>query len=251
MEFALAILLALAAAALLWLKLHGFSTLNPGNSHEYDIKNVPVLPGKTPLHGKVILCLGSSVTHGMASKKVSFADYIAKRNGCTMIKAAVSASTLADVGPISYIKRLKKHHMVKKPIDCFLCQLSTNDATFMQKLGKISDSFEMKDFDTRTTIGGIEYIIAFAKKTWNCPIVFFTGTRYDNPRYHRMVNVLLELEEKWGIDVIDLWHNRKMNRISDNDYKLYMSDGVHPTQAGYLNWWTPPIEDGLYRVFES
>jgi len=251
MKLAFFLIFALLAAALVWFKFHGFGTLNPGNGHEFDLKNIYALPEETPLHGKVIFCLGSSVTYGMASKKVSFVDYIAKRNGCTMIKAAISASTLADVGPISYIKRLKRHPMTKKPIDCFLCQLSTNDATFMQRLGKISDSFEMEDFDTKTTIGGIEYIIAFAKKAWDCPIVFFTGTRYDNPRYHRMVNQLLELEEKWNITVIDLWHNRKMNRISAEEYRLYMSDGVHPTQAGYLNWWTPAIEDGLYRIFNS
>lgn len=242
--------LVLLIAVFVWFKLHGFGTFNPGNSHEYDLKNVAVLSEETPLHGKVIFCLGSSVTYGMASRRVSFADYIAKRNGCTMIKAAISASTLADTGPISYIKRLRRHPMRKKPVDCFLCQLSTNDATFLQRLGKISDSFDIDDFDTKTTIGGIEYIIAYVKKTWDCPIVFLTGTRYDNPRYHRMVNQLLELEEKWDITVIDLWHNRKMNRISDEEYKLYMSDGVHPTQAGYLNWWTPVIEEGLYRIFE-
>lgn len=250
MQFAFAIVIIILIIALVWFKFHGFGVLNPGNSHEYDIRNIAVLPEETPLHGKVIFCLGSSVTHGMASKKVSFADYIAKRNGCTMIKAAVSASTLADVGPISYIKRLRSHPMTQKPVDCFLCQLSTNDATFMQRLGKISDSFNIEDFDTKTTIGGIEYIIAYAKKTWDCPIVFFTGTRYDNPRYHRMVNQLLELEEKWKIHVIDMWHNRKMNRIPEEEYKLYMSDGVHPTQAGYLNWWTPVIEDELYKIFK-
>ena len=78
----------------------------------------------------------------------------------------------------------------------------------------------------KTTVGGMEAIIAFAEKTWNCPVVFYTGTRYDNPRYHKLVNLLLELQEKWGIEVIDLWHDEEMGRVSAEDYKLYMNDGV-------------------------
>lgn len=129
-----------------------------------------------------------------------------------------------------------------------MCQLSTNDATFHSELGKVSDSFDPADFDTKTTVGGIEYIISFVQRAWHCPVVFFTGTRYDNPRYHRLVNLLLEVQEKWDIEVIDLWHNAEMHRVSPEDYRLYMNDGVHPTKVGYLQWWTPAIEKQLYRI---
>ena len=33
-------------------------------------------------------------------------------------------------------------------------------------------------------------------------------------------------------------------------YALYMADPIHPTKAGYLKWWTPKIEEGLYAQFE-
>lgn len=205
--------------------------------------------------GQTVLCLGSSVTRGLAAGNVSFADYIARRSGCNFIKEAVSASTLAGRGRRSYIARLERHPAVNRGIDCFLCQLSTNDATFKSDPGDVSDSFDIASFDTGTTVGAMEYIIAFAKKTWDCPVVFFTGTKYDNPRYHRLVNLLLELRDKWGIEVIDLWHNREMNRVSPDDYKFYMNDGVHPTKAGYLEWWTPgdrgkPVQDfgGMERT---
>ena len=138
--------------------------------------------------------------------------------------------------------------MVKGPIDCFLCQLSTNDATFRSELGEISDSFSPEDFDPKTTIGGIESIISFVRRTWDCPVVFFTGTRYDNPHYHRLVNELLDLAEKWDIDVIDLWHDAALNRLDPEKRKLYMVDGVHPTKAGYRFWWTPAIEKALIKI---
>ena len=61
-----------------------------------------------------------------------------------------------------------------------------------------------------------------------------------------MVEQLLKLQEKYEIGVIDLWNDAEMNQVSEEDYKLYMFDGIHPTQAGYLNWWTPKMEAYLY-----
>ena len=65
-----------------------------------------------------------------------------------------------------------------------------------------------------------------------------------------MVNMLLDIAEKWDIDVIDLWHN-EMNDISRDLYRLYMHDGVHPTKAGYLLWWVPEIETQLRKILEK
>ena len=240
------ILFACCVGVGLWARFHGW--LRPGNGRRYDIRRVRPNPD-SPLRGKTIFCLGSSVTAGMSSMGVSFTDCLSRADGCVIIREAVAASTMADLAPNSYLRRLKKHPAVRRPVDCFLCQLSTNDATFYSQLCRISDSFDPKDFDTNTTAGGIESVIAFAREAWDCPIVFFTGTKYDNPRYHKLVNLLLQMAEKWGITVIDLWHDPEMNRVSPEDYRLYMNDGVHPTKAGYLLWWTPALQRGLYRVF--
>ena len=34
--------------------------------------------------------------------------------------------------------------------------------------------------------------------------------------------------------------------FSEKEYEVYMADPVHPTQAGYLEWWTPKMEEYLY-----
>ena len=65
-----------------------------------------------------------------------------------------------------------------------------------------------------------------------------------------MVNMLLDIAEKWDIEVIDLWHN-EMNDIPKDLYHLYMHDGVHPTKAGYLLWWVPEIETQLRKILEK
>jgi len=223
-----------------------------GNHEIYRPENVEPLPS-SPLQGKTIIFLGSSVTEGSASLGISFVDYIGKRNGVKTIKEAVSGTTLVtdgDESGQSYIPRMKNIDP-KIKADCFVCQLSTNDASQEKRLGTISDSFDMDTFDTGTIAGAIEYIIAYARKTWNCPVVFFTNTKYGSGHYDKMVNLLLKIQKKWGIGVINLWSNTEMNSISQDKRSLYMDDDIHPTQAGYLEWWTPVIETYLYEFLEK
>ena len=90
--------------------------------------------------------------------------------------------------------------------------------------------------------GAIEYIIAYAKATWKAPIIFFTNTRYDDVRYAAMVDLLFQIQQKWGIGVIDLWNDPAMNAVSSADRAVYMTDDVHPSSVGYREWWTPVME---------
>ncbi len=218
-------------------------TFAKGNNDKYSVANTQKLES-SPLAGKTIIFLGSSVTYGSAAKGESFADYMAKRDGISAVKEAVSGTVLVEEevwGKKSYIERLKTIDMSMKA-DAFVCQLSTNDATMKKELGTVSDSFEMKDFDTMTVAGAIEYIICYARQTWNCPVIFYTGTKYDNEYYGQMVDLLWEIQVKWDIGIIDLWNDEEMNAVSAEDYKLYMVNGIHPSRAGYREWWTPKFE---------
>lgn len=75
----------------------------PGNAEKYSLENIEPLEN-SPLGGKRICYLGSSVTLGLYSMDVSFADYISYRNGCEYVKEAVSGTTLVDNGKTSYIQ---------------------------------------------------------------------------------------------------------------------------------------------------
>ena len=218
----------------------------PGNAEQYHLEHVEPL-ADSPLAGKQLLFLGSSVTDGATSLGTSMADYIAKLDSCTVIKEAVSGTTLAGTKTSTYTSRLLQVDTGLQ-LDAIICQLSTNDATMKKTLGQVSDSTELADFDRDTVIGAMEYIIAYSRKTWDCPVVFYTGTKYDSAQYGQMVDALLQLKDKWGIAVIDLWNDPEMNSVSPEDYSLYMNDSIHPTQAGYLEWWTPKFQQCLYEV---
>lgn len=199
-----------------------------------------------PLSGLNIVWLGSSVTYGMMSGGYSMADLIEDNHNATnCYKYAISGTTLVNDDSSSYVERLKGVSPDMK-IDLLVVQLSTNDATEKKPLGTISDSKNMTEFDDTTISGAIESIIAYAEQTWNCPIVFYTGTYFESPEYSAMVDTLLQIQKKWDIGVIDLWNNKEMTALYGTEkYKEYMADDVHPTLEGYTEWWSPVFEEYL------
>ena len=223
---------------------------HPGNASEYSMDRVEALPG-SPLAGKRVLFLGSSVTYGAASLRESLPEYFAARLNCEVTKEAVSGTTLADTGENSYGQRLLRNVDPNTGYDLVVVQLSTNDATKKLPLGEIGAGTDIAGFDTSTVTGAMEFIIAYAKETWGCPILFYTNARYDSEAYAAMVRRLTELRDKWGIGILDLWSSDSFNGISESERALYMADPIHPTKAGYREWWCPVLEQQLLAYLEE
>lgn len=219
-----------------------FGWLNIGNSAKYNPDKVSEDKG-SPLNGKNLIFLGSSVTEGFMSYHKSFVDMIAAHTGAHCVKEAVSGTTLVDKGKgKSYVERLNKLDP-KLPCDVFVCQLSTNDATFKSPIGSISKTGE---FDTKTVSGAIEYIISYVKKTWGCPIIFYTNPQYPSAAYYAMYEQLLKIAKKWEVPVIDLWSNSEVN-TKEHKKRTYMNDHIHPTKKGY-QLWAPIIEKAIVNT---
>lgn len=217
----------------------------PGNADRYAVSQVKP-SGDETLKGKTVIFLGSSVTYGAASLGESFADDLSARLQCNVVKEAVSGTTLSTTSPNSYVTRLD--NIKTRQADLFICQLSTNDASQKKPLGEVTDSERMEDFDTDTVAEAMEYIIAYAKDKWDCPVVFYTNPKYDSDEYAAMVELLYEIRDKWGIGVIDLW--TELPEITEEERALYMADAIHPTRAGYLEWWTPVMEKDIIEMME-
>lgn len=214
----------------------------PGNADKYNVESVKPL-AESPLEGMNICYLGSSVTYGASSLQESFVEFIAKRNGTTYVKEAVSGTTLVTTGAGggSYVSRMKKIDKNAK-FDLFICQLSTNDASQNKPLGSIDST------DTTTVCGAINTIIDYAKTTWNCPVIFYTNAYYDSASYAAMVAAIKEISTVKDIGVIDLYTDTAFNDITSEQRSLYMADKIHPTKAGYLEWWMPKMEQFLYEA---
>jgi hypothetical protein len=236
-----------AGAAVLKLSKKSFNLRN-ANSEIYRPSRDFFVDGN--LNSKKIVFLGSSVTYGFAAKGISFVDFLRVEHGVNAVKEAVTGTTLADINEKSYVHRMKTNLNLQENYDLFACQLSTNDQRKNVPIGNISQSYNIEDFDTNTTIGAIEYIIAYVQNHWDCPIVFYTCLRKPDPSYELLRSKLFELQKKWHFAVIDIWNNKKLRKINA-EHPAFMLDDVHPTCAGYRYGWTPIFVRELEPMLES
>lgn len=215
--------------------------------YDNTVKTIPEADPSDPLAGLDIIWLGSSVTYGaQAGGHYSMVDAIQDNHpGTVCEKYAISATTLVNEKEDSYVSRMKLISKDETP-DLFVVQLSTNDATTGKPMGEVTDSTDPADFDDTTIAGAIETIISYVQETFGCPVVFYTGTYAEKENYEKMVDLLLKIQEKWGIGVVDMFHNEEMTAVYGTDlYNEYMHDEVHPFRKGYVEWWTPVIEEYL------
>lgn len=223
------------------------SRLQDGNASDDEPDRISDR-SESPLKGKPFLFLGSSVTYGSASGGISFPDFLASETGCLSEKEAVSGTLLCGKDPTSYLSRLQTHGPEPR-FDALVVQLSTNDAWQEKPLGEIAPGFSPEAFDPLTVAGAIETILAWAKATWGCPVVFFTSPRFENVPYSRMVILLREIRDKWGFTLLDLYDDPRMNSLSPEETKLFWEDPVHPTKEGYRLLWTPRFASCLENLF--
>lgn len=224
-----------------------------GPAYRYGLLK-PLSP--SPLQGQRVLFLGSSVTNGYASGNQGIPELFAARFGCLADKRAVDGTTLADTGPSSYVERLYEVDE-KEKLSLFVCQLSTNDAQQHQPLGGIASPSETPDPSTIT--GAVQTIVRHVRHTFHCPVVFYTNCRFPSgafPKevdegYARMVSQLEALSAQEGFSVLDLWTSDKFNDLTEERRRLYMADAIHPTMAGYRDWWLPEIEKQLTCLYSA
>ena len=255
------------------------ASLGNANDARFDPSAITADP-TSPLKGKTLYWLGSSVTYGSASSGYSMADYLAAKTGARCVKDAVSGTTLFDdgltqnTGKKSYVRRLKESTAFQKDdwVDAFICQISTNDCTNdrLTKRGALTDDtvFDAEAFDTATTLGAMEFIVSYVSDTWDCPVYFYSGAKFvdgndktkrqnANPlgsEYEKLVNQSIALAKKWNknrryqVGVIDLYHDEVFNAAASDAYYAWATqDPIHPKKAGYLQWWEPYFEAFLSK----
>ena len=167
-------------------------------------------------------------------------------------KEAVSGTTLADITSDkgkSYVNCLEDYLAKKdkaESLDVFILRLFTNDIRLTNGWGEVSEEsvVDVADFNRATTLGATETIIAEVKAAYDCPIYIYTNSYY-NSVYGNLVAKFQPLVSKWGITLLNLHDDEEFNAISEEQKNIYMNDGVHPSRAGYRDWWLPKFEEML------
>ena len=234
----------------LLVSMQGSIIYQQGNAAGFSPDKVAFNP-RSPLAGKKIAFLGSSVTYGFAVKGKSFVDYLAAKDGVLATKSAISGTTLAGRESGGYLDRLEKDFPGNIHYDAFVCQLSTNDNRHGKDRGIVTSTGQRSDFDLTTTLGAIEEICRYVQANFNCPLVFYTCLQDDpHHQYADLVDQLGNLQEKWHFAIIDLFNNEGL-LASTAAHPQAMFDDVHPTQEGYLKIWLPVFEKELAAILAN
>ncbi|MBB1079563.1 SGNH/GDSL hydrolase family protein [Limosilactobacillus sp. STM2_1] len=221
-----------------------------GNASTFNLDQIKY-NSDSPLAGKRIAFLGSSVTYGFAAHGVSFVDYLQAQDGVLAAKSAVSGTTLAGNASDGYLARLNRDFSPSSDYDLFVCQLSTNDNRHGKELGHITPKDQRDNFAEDTTLGAIEAICATVQAKFHCPLVFYTCLQNDpHHDYQTLIKELVKLQDKWHFEIIDLFNDSGLH-ASLAAHPNAMFDDVHPTQEGYLKVWLPLFERALPRFIDK
>ena len=86
-------------------------------------------------------------------------EFVRESREYDVVKWALSGTTLADINEKSYVSRLNQEIDAQEVCDCFICQLSTNEASKNLPLGTISESSDKIDLWNDSEMRAYQFFI--------------------------------------------------------------------------------------------
>lgn len=229
----------------------GHGGFSKGNSSDYDVSSL-TLNDDSVMKDDTIVFVGSDFTLGLKADNQSFIDYLKAVDGlnaATFTEENIGLTSKKDVSFISLVESIPKEHASPKAI---FCEIPYYDAKHGTKLGEISDSYMLSDFDTETAIGAMEYIMCYAKMNWSCPVFFYTSADYNSSKkYEKLVSAARRVSDKWNMPMLDFISNDKIASLEKSDKSLYFVDSRNMTKAGYNEIVAPEFENFITKNLYS
>ena len=222
--------------------------------------------GSSPLYGKKVLFCGDSISYGHHDIPAgySWAGRIQKYYGTESDNRSRSGwclSTVRGAGGqiVNQLKEVKN-----RDYDMIVVQGGVNDAwgttdgtNKIAPVGEMTDSFDVKDFDTTTYAGGLEEFFYYAREYYPdatlCYIISFympnagVGHVGDMEEYYAMG---MEICDKWDVPYLDLYHDEYVtNELLEVGTAKCLRDPVHPNSVGYDRL-SPYIGDWLETLVD-
>ncbi len=223
---------------------YGTKKDHPGNDSKYDPETLEAR--KTALYGKRMLWMGSSFSAGTGSGGITLCDYLTHINSMEIINESLAHSYLSSVTQNSAVKRFRSSLALVSHTDYLVIEISPIDAEMTP--GTVSEGFDRFTFRIKTTIGALEYLIAYARDLWDPEIILFTLPYCSDPSYERLIGQVHEVSEKWNVHLIDMYHDRELENPDPVKRSLYMTDITHPTKAGLRDWIVPYMQKKLLNI---
>lgn len=223
---------------------YGTKKDHPGNDSKYDPDTLEVR--KTALYGKHMLWMGSSFSAGTGSAGITLCNYLSHINSMVIINESLAHSYLSSLTQNSAIRRFRSSLALVSHTDYLVIEISPIDAEMTH--GTVSESFDRFTFRTKTTIGALEYLIAYALNLWKPEIILFTLPYCSDPSYEQLIRQVHEVSQKWNVHLIDMYHDRELENPDPVKRSLYMTDITHPTKAGLRDWIVPYMQKKLLYI---
>lgn len=195
------------------------------------------------LAGSSMYAFGDSIVAGHMYPKGSFPDFVARREGMTVIKRAVNGATIM---PTSNSISSQIAGAPAAGPDYVLFDGGTNDAypPVLDRVGAVSGSFT-GPFDTATFAGALEDTVFLLSSKYPDADLVFVAVHKLGARDYLVQEELREIElavaDKWGVAVADVWDSALDTR-SDEQRVEYSFDSLQasglPGTAGTTGAWT-------------
>ena len=198
---------------------------------------------KSWLEGKVISCLGDSITQGVGNNDVSWAHYLADMLPVKRINNYGIAGTRITKGPGWDQPFVDRYDKMDPESDIIIVFGGINDCNHALPLGTVDS------YDVETFYGALNTICdGLQKKYPLADIMFITPMKASGFKGYRNWKVrsenglclldyrkaIMDVCENHSIPVLDLFSESGFTPDIPEIQKLLLPDGLHPSKEGYL-----------------
>lgn len=207
----------------------------------------PLLRNTSPCYGKVLGCLGDSITQGVGNNNHSWVDVMKGMCGFKSVyNYGVSGNTIEQMHD--------RIDDMESALDYITLLGGTNNALWSnsQSIADFKASFDslvssiIEKYPTSKVLGIIppkyNYSSGDVTRNWNVP------TSPNNLKLIDFVNAEIEIYSKYSVPIVNLFTCCNIQPDINAQKIGLMPDGVHPNQKGYFDFIAPKIAEALKSI---
>ena len=207
----------------------------------------PLLRNTSLCYGKVLGCLGDSITQGVGNNNHSWVDKMQSMCGFKSVyNYGVSGNTIEQMHD--------RIDAMESALDYITLLGGTNNALWSnsQSITDFKASFDslvhsiIEKYPMAKVLGIIppkyNYSINDVTRNWNVP------TTPNNLKLIDFVNAEIEIYSKYSVPIVNLFACCNIQPDINAQKVGLMPDGVHPNQKGYFDFIAPKIAEALKSI---
>jgi lysophospholipase L1-like esterase len=216
-----------------------------------SIESLEYLKNTNPWYNKRVVAMGDSITFG-ANPALdpprlydNWLSLVAKSLKMRFVNYGINGSTVAvkEADPTGRDPVITRYAGMETDVDLVVVSIGTND--FQYNWTPLGDMSARTDY---TYYGALHNLCAGLLEMYHSiPIIFLTPIKRNQSPYTTPISVndnsktlkeygdiIKEVCAYYSIPVLDMYTDCQINPHITTQKALYMSDGVHPTEAGHV-----------------